>query len=220
MQYIIKEYYRKIPDKVLIRDLRKIARKLNKKWVTSIEYDRHGKYTTTTMLSHFGRWNTALLKAGLKIQYHRNATRENLMQNLKYVWDKLSRQPKMMEMQKPLSEHSYAVYSRKYGNWIKSLIAFSKWVHKGKKVKVLPALKDQSIKKKFKKRRRIQDGTRYKVLKRDKFKCVLCGRSPVTDPKIILHIDHIIPVSKGGRETMKNLRTLCSKCNIGKMTGN
>lgn len=64
--------------------------------------------------------------------------------------------------------------------------------------------------------RKISDKLRYKVLKRDNFKCRICGASPAKDPTIELHIDHIIPWSKGGETTLENLQTLCSKCNLGK----
>ena len=64
--------------------------------------------------------------------------------------------------------------------------------------------------------RAISDKLRYQVLKRDNFKCCDCGASPAKDPSVELHIDHIIPWSKGGESTLENLQTLCSKCNIGK----
>ena len=64
--------------------------------------------------------------------------------------------------------------------------------------------------------RAISDKLRYQVLKRDNFKCCACGASPAKDPSVELHIDHIIPWSKGGESTLENLQTLCSKCNIGK----
>ena len=64
--------------------------------------------------------------------------------------------------------------------------------------------------------RSISDKLRYQVLKRDNFKCCACGASPAKDPSVELHIDHIIPWSKGGESTLENLQTLCSKCNIGK----
>lgn len=64
--------------------------------------------------------------------------------------------------------------------------------------------------------RKIPDKMRYQVLKRDNFKCCMCGASPAKDPTIELHIDHIIPWSKGGENTLDNLQTLCSRCNIGK----
>ena len=66
------------------------------------------------------------------------------------------------------------------------------------------------------KTRKISDKLRYSVLKRDNFKCCACGASPAKDPSVELHIDHIIPWSKGGETTLDNLQTLCSKCNIGK----
>ena len=64
--------------------------------------------------------------------------------------------------------------------------------------------------------RAISDKLRYQVLKRDNFKCCTCGASPAKEPSVELHIDHIIPWSKGGETTLENLQTLCSKCNIGK----
>jgi len=55
---------------------------------------------------------------------------------------------------------------------------------------------------------------RYDIMKRDGFKCTLCGRSQADGVK--LHVDHIQPVSKGGLTTPSNLRTLCQDCNLGK----
>lgn len=57
---------------------------------------------------------------------------------------------------------------------------------------------------------------RFEVLARDKFTCQYCGASPSKDPSVKLHIDHIIPWSKGGLTTIDNLQTLCSTCNLGK----
>lgn len=58
------------------------------------------------------------------------------------------------------------------------------------------------------------DSLRYDVLKRDGFKCVLCGATAKDGAK--LHVDHILPVSKGGKTEKSNLRTLCDQCNLGK----
>lgn len=55
---------------------------------------------------------------------------------------------------------------------------------------------------------------RYDVMKRDNFHCVLCGRSEADG--VTLHVDHIMPVAKGGKTEMTNLRTLCNECNMGK----
>jgi 5-methylcytosine-specific restriction endonuclease McrA len=57
---------------------------------------------------------------------------------------------------------------------------------------------------------------RLKVLERDNFTCVLCGKTPALVPGTVLHIDHIVPFSKGGKTIAANLRTLCSLCNLGR----
>lgn len=68
--------------------------------------------------------------------------------------------------------------------------------------------------KKNEERSKMSDSLRYDILKRDAFKCTICGASAQEGAK--LHVDHIIPVAKGGKTTKNNLRTLCFSCNIGK----
>lgn len=48
------------------------------------------------------------------------------------------------------------------------------------------------------------------VYERDGGACVLCGWNQD------LHFDHVIPHSKGGADTVENLRLLCSACNLRK----
>lgn len=55
---------------------------------------------------------------------------------------------------------------------------------------------------------------RYSVLKRDQFRCQICGASAADGVK--LEVDHILPISKGGKTELNNLRTLCRECNRGK----
>lgn len=62
----------------------------------------------------------------------------------------------------------------------------------------------------------VSDKLRYQVLKRDCFKCCACGASPAKDSSVELHVDHIVPWSKGGETVLQNLQTLCSRCNLGK----
>lgn len=63
-------------------------------------------------------------------------------------------------------------------------------------------------------RRIMNDDIRYNVLKRDNYSCQICGATAKDGAK--LHVDHIIPVSRGGKTVMSNLQTLCDQCNIGK----
>lgn len=61
--------------------------------------------------------------------------------------------------------------------------------------------------------RKISKKTRFEVFKRDSFACQYCGK---TAPDVVLHIDHIVPVSKGGKDQILNLITACFDCNMGK----
>lgn len=63
------------------------------------------------------------------------------------------------------------------------------------------------------KRPKIPAKLRIMVLNRDKSTCVMCGRKA---PEVVLHVDHIVPVSEGGTTTLDNLQTLCADCNLGK----
>lgn len=63
-------------------------------------------------------------------------------------------------------------------------------------------------------RRRIPLSVRYDVFKRDGYRCCICGTSSKNGAR--LEVDHIIAVSRGGTDNLKNLRTLCFECNRGK----
>ena len=54
------------------------------------------------------------------------------------------------------------------------------------------------------------------IKERDNFTCCTCQNSTHVEPNLLLEIDHIIPVAKGGCTTEDNLQTLCWKCNRAK----
>ncbi len=61
-------------------------------------------------------------------------------------------------------------------------------------------------------RRVVPAGLRQFIFKRDGHRCVICGSTQG------LTLDHVIPVSKGGRTSKENLKTLCKSCNSKKNT--
>lgn len=63
------------------------------------------------------------------------------------------------------------------------------------------------------KRKSISKKIRFEVFKRDSFKCQYCGSCA---PDVVLEVDHINPVSKGGDNSLVNLITSCFSCNRGK----
>jgi len=62
-------------------------------------------------------------------------------------------------------------------------------------------------------RKGIPNALRYQVILRDRGRCRLCG---ATADEAELVVDHLHPVSKGGKNDIENLRTLCKPCNSGK----
>lgn len=54
---------------------------------------------------------------------------------------------------------------------------------------------------------------RGSIKARDNHTCRYCSVSIVAEPHLLLEVDHVIPVSKGGLSTPDNLQTLCWRCN-------
>ncbi len=59
-----------------------------------------------------------------------------------------------------------------------------------------------------------QNVNRFYIFQRDAFTCQYCGRTPKDGVK--LHIDHILPLDKGGDNNESNLITSCESCNLEK----
>jgi len=57
---------------------------------------------------------------------------------------------------------------------------------------------------------------RGQIKARDNYTCLQCGVSLTVEPHLLLEVDHIVPVSKGGLSTPENLQTLCWRCNRSK----
>jgi len=55
--------------------------------------------------------------------------------------------------------------------------------------------------------------SRRNIFTRDKHCCQYCGKQP---PKQYLTIDHVVPRSRGGRDTWENLVLACLECNVYK----
>lgn len=85
----------------------------------------------------------------------------------------------------------------------KKLIIFEKIEKEKRKFERLK-LKHEGTKNK---RERISEDVKMFVWRRDQGKCVECGSQEK------LEFDHIIPVSKGGSNTARNLQLLCENCN-------
>ncbi|MHC4267863.1 MAG: homing endonuclease associated repeat-containing protein [Planctomycetota bacterium] len=218
MKFELEPYHRNLSEKELLNDLKEVAKKLNKSSLTQFEYNKNGKFNHKTMHNRFGSWLNAIEKAGLnrKTNIGTSVTDEELYNNIEEVWIKLGRQPKYEEVKQPLSKYHSCTYERHFGGWRKSLEKFVEYINKEK---VLITENLRSIKKnskRYKTSKSINLRLRFIVMRRDDFKCRICGRSPATQTGLELQVDHIVPWSKGGETFIENLQTLCFDCNQGK----
>ena len=214
----------------LIEDLQRVAKTLGKAVLTLPEYSQHGTWSSgNPFVRVFGGWIPALKAAGLSPGSDR-ITDEELFENMEAVWTKLGRQPSYSEFCPPISRYSRGTYGARFGGWRDALEAFVQWVSTESqdprtdelvepsqiKEPALGVAKAATARQPKRTPREINLRLRFRVLQRDRFTCVACGRSPATVPGLVLHVDHIVPWSRGGETIIKNLQTLCEPCNLGK----
>ena len=221
MKFELEEFHRNISDQEILDDIKQVATNLSKSSVTCREQNKNGKFHSNTAILRFGGWLNALEKAGLersRSQTDRWIPEESLFQNLEEVWIKLGKQPKHHDMQGGISKYGPNPYLRSFGSWRKALEKFVEYINKEENISSEESLVKLEIEpdSRHKTSRTINWRLRFIVMRRDNFKCKNCGRSPATDPSIILHVDHIKAWANGGETVLENLQTLCSVCNIGK----
>jgi hypothetical protein len=61
----------------------------------------------------------------------------------------------------------------------------------------------------------LRASVRWAVLERDGRRCCACGRR-AGERGVVLDVDHVVPVARGGGDEISNLRVLCRECNRGK----
>lgn len=171
----------------------------------------------------FGKWEDMLSEVGIApVPLGRRYTDEDCFENILALWTHYGRQPHFGELKQFPSTVGPKAYIRRWGGWRAALSAFVKQVNESAPLPVTSNSSESILEKpvtaiaEIPAPRSIPLALRYKILSRDKFRCVACGASPAKDVGVDLHVDHIHPWSRGGQNTEENLRTLCSKCNLGK----
>ena len=175
-----------------------------------------------TITRRFGKWENLLSEVGLNpVPLGRRYTDEECFENLLALWTHYGRQPNFAELKRPPSTVGSKAYVKRWGGWRRALAAFV--VRMNQPNNELPDIGEalgtnlESIQQpQTVVPRSISMSLRYRVLIRDKCRCVLCGRSPAKDVGVELQLDHIIPWSNGGQNTELNLRVLCLDCNLGR----
>lgn len=202
-----------VSDEELLADLRAAAESVGKNTIGLKEYRQHGKYDDTTVSRRFGTWNEALRTAGLALSNEVSISDERLFENLLVLWQHYGRQPRRSELAQQPSEISQTPYSRRFGSWSAALEAFITYANASDSER--PVIRETEVIRRTT-GREPSLRLRWHVLQRDRFTCCACGASPALAPGVELHVDHIVPWSKGGETVLENLQSLCSVCNLGK----
>lgn len=107
----------------------------------------------------------------------------------------------------PQGRNSYKKWVDYVGNQFNDLLALAKEEVAYRETRTFKMKRERS---------KMSASLRFDVLKRDQYRCRICGRSSRQDPELVLHVDHIVPVARGGLTELTNLQTLCQACNLGK----
>jgi hypothetical protein len=201
------------------------------------DFDKVASISANSIKKHFGSWKkgldvlkTHLQQKGLDLSHRPHApnriyTDKYLFDEMERIWQKVGQRPSRTEWEMSEPKISYQCYKQRFGGWVNACNKFIEYKMGAEILAddfVLPEREDlktqQKIGVNYKKEnsRNISLSVRLKVLNRDNFCCVFCGKSPATNFGTKLHIDHIKPFSKGGTSVFENLQTLCEECNLGK----
>lgn len=198
-------------DEEIVSDVLAVKKRLGVEIITGRDYFKNGKFGSKAIVRHFKSWHALMDRLGLpKVAVHVEHSIEDLYAKMAELWTELGRQPTHGEFL-TYTGHTKKYLAARFSSWNEFLKKFGDRDSQTGTSVSSPTRSDRTLHK-----REVPVGLRYQVLERDHFKCVLCGRSPATDSKIQLHIDHVKPFSKGGKTDLSNLRTLCSQCNLGK----
>lgn len=211
----------------LILELQRTRASVGTEWLTSDDFNAHSSISEDAIRSRFGSFSKGLELAGISSHpaSNKRISIQDCFENLAEVWTLYGRPPHYREMFRAPSMISGKAYDYRWGTWRKALTAFALWANDEQTPEA--SLQKASVEHvivepvRFQKvaemeRREVRAALRFRVFRRDCFRCVTCGRSPATYLAVELHADHIIAFANGGRTTFENLQTLCQHCNFGK----
>lgn len=111
-------------DKRILQELKRVAALLNKDTVTVDDFKHNAKIHPNTISSRFGNWNKALQMAGLRISKIAKHEPQDILSEIKRVWDMIGKQPSTNDIKKH-SRVSLSSISRRYGSFMRAIEAMS-----------------------------------------------------------------------------------------------
>ena len=220
---IIAPRFRKLSRDQVIQALRNFAAENPGSPVSQSSIAERLGVSAGQMSRRFGKWETLIAEVGIApVPLGRRYTDEECFENILTLWTHYGRQPHFGELMHSPSTVGPKAYIRRWGGWRSALSAFVKQVNEPNLAPVESSCGEPSLETQrtappeAPTPRSIPLALRWKILVRDNHRCVICGASPAKDVSVELHVDHVHPWSRGGKNIEENLRMLCSKCNLGK----
>ena len=198
----------------IIRELQRLAGVLGKATLSKRDINSHGRLSSSVVMRRFGSLRRALQESGLNPARFMKATDQELFSILIELWtqtlERFGRSPYRRELRSFGFPVSSDTYLRRFGSWKNALLAAAGSVSSPDDL-VDASILPQTPISRFETRKALSIRKRFFVLKRDRYRCRMCGRSGVE-----LEVDHRIPIAQGGSDALDNLQTLCFDCNRGK----
>jgi len=227
-----------IPEDKKLEELEKAAKHFNYIEFSWRDFNKVSTISASAIKTHFGTWKNALAALKKRLQQkgldlsprpfapQRIYSEKDLFDEMGRIWRKVGQRPSRTEWETSVPKISINAYKKRFGSWKKACQKFIEYKTGGEissdnfvrfEENEFP-VREKNGKGGYSKEnsRNVSVSLRLRVLNRDNFTCVFCGKSPATDFGTKLHLDHIIPFSKGGKSTLENLQTLCEECNLGK----
>lgn len=194
-----------IPDEELIDEIRRLRRLIGRP-PCGHEMNKLGKFSANIYQRRFGSWNDSLKEAGLDINKRRRIPRQDLIDELHRLEERIGKSPTSQDMDKK-GKYGWTTYISRFGSWNEALEEAGLSLNQEK-----GTLDRKSDVKYFGDN---WDNRREDILKRDSFRCRICGRNP--GKLSVHHIDPRRNYSKEQSDEMnrkENLITLCRRCHI------
>lgn len=141
--------------------------------------------------------------------------KKKLFAEMERVWRSLGHRPSRTEWEASDASIHYNTYRSRFGGWVNACVKFIE-DQMGSSLSSDEPTDPPTAEIASAAKRHIPLGLRLKVLDRDGYTCILCGKSPALQRGVALHVDHRHPFAKSGKTELENLQTLCSDCNLGK----
>lgn len=228
----------KFSETKILDELEKAAKHFNYFEFSKRDFAKFSGMSVTPIQNHYGTWKKGLAALKKHLQQkgldlsprpyapQRIYSDKDLFDEMGRIWQKVGQRPSRTEWETSEPKISITAYKKRFGGWTNACQKFIEYKMGGEissdnfvrfeEEEFHIHEKNGKVGYSKEKSRNVSLSLRLKVLNRDNFKCIFCGKSPATDFGTKLHIDHIVPFSKGGKSTLENLQTLCEECNLGK----